>query len=136
MHDQIESDERERGVDIIGLSLLFMLLMGFILMVTCLVSIFLVVEIYKQKKAPRKISYGVLGLLLTHWVFFLVGGYALFPVNIADAIFLPVWLIISLAGACITIYEMKNFRLFAITMAGLTVISLLFSLFINGIGKM
>ncbi|UOQ49855.1 hypothetical protein MUN88_07215 [Gracilibacillus caseinilyticus] len=71
-----------------------------------------------------------------HWAFFLNSGYALFQSNIADAIFMPVWLVLCVAGLVTVRYEYKNNKKFAFLLAGFTTISLLFSIFINGISKM
>ncbi|QDI90682.1 hypothetical protein EPH95_05395 [Salicibibacter halophilus] len=87
-------------------------------------------------KSPRNISYVILGLLILHWVFFLTSGYTLLPTNIAFAIFVPVWLVLCVASAFTAIYEFKNNKYFAIPVAGLTTISLLFSILAHGIGEM
>ena len=69
-------------------------------------------------------------------VIFLSSGYALFSTNITDAIFMPVWIVLSVAGLVIAIYEFKNNKGFSLLLAGLTTISLLLSIFINGISNM
>ncbi len=90
----------------------------------------------EKGKPPRKISYVIVGLFVLHWGFFLWNGYALLPVNIADALFMPVWVVLCVAGLIIAIYEFKNNKVFSIPVAGFTAISLLFSIFINGISNM
>ncbi|WP_181351299.1 hypothetical protein [Thalassobacillus sp. CUG 92003] len=120
---------------IIGLSIIFLLVIS-IIAITSIVTPIIVVRKKGKGKPPRKISYVILGLLVLHWAFFLTSGYALLPTNIADAIFMPVWLVLCVAGLVTVIYEFKNNKGFALPVAGLTTISLLFSIFINGISKM
>lgn len=86
--------------------------------------------------SPRKISYVILVLLVLHWIFFLTNGYALLPENIIDTLFMPVWLILCTVGAFTAVYEFKNNKTFALPVAGLTIISLLFSILAYGIGNM
>ncbi|WP_083412480.1 hypothetical protein [Halobacillus dabanensis] len=120
---------------IIGLSIIFLLGIGII----AITSIFIrniAVRKNGKGKSPRKISYVIVGLLVLHWAFFLTSGYALVPTNIADAIFMPVWLMLCAAGVVTALYEFKNNKGFAIPVAGLTTISLLFAIFINGISEM
>ncbi len=116
--------------------MIFLMIIGIIAFLTLIVTPFIAVRKNKKGKPPRKISYVILGLLVLHWLFFLASGYALLPTNIAGAIFMPIWLVLCVAGLFIAIYEFKNNKGFAIPVAGLTTISLLFSIFINGISKM
>lgn len=112
------------------------MIISIIAILTFIVPVFMAVRKNKKRKPPRKVSYVILGLFLLHWLFFLTSGYALLPTNIADVIFMPVWLVLCVAGAFTAIYEFKNNKVFAIPIAGLTTISLLFIIFINGISKM
>lgn len=121
---------------IIGISLIFLVIIGIIALLTFIVPLFIVVRKSEKEKPPRKISFVILGLLILHWVFFLTSGYTLLPTNIADAIFVPVWLVLCVAGAFTAIYEFKNNKGFALPLAGLTTISLLFSILAYGIGNM
>ncbi len=121
---------------IIGFSIVFLMVLGTIAILTLIVTPIIAVRKNEKGKPPRKISYVVLGLLVFHWVFFLSSGYALLPTNITDAIFMPVWVVLCVAGLCIAIYEFKNNKVFSIPVAGLTTISVLFSIFINGISNM
>lgn len=112
------------------------MVLGTIAIFTLIVTPIIAVRKNEKGKAPRNISYIILGLLLLHWVFFLSSGYGLLPTNIADAIFMPVWVVLCVAGLFIAIYEFNNNKAFSIPVAGLTTISLLFSIFINGISNM
>ncbi len=112
------------------------MIIGIIAILTFIFPIFMALRRNEKRKPPRKGSYVIAGLLLVHWLFFLTSGYALLPPNIADAIFMPVWLVLCAAGAFTAIYEFKNNKVSAIPIAGLTTISVLFSIFINGISKM
>ena len=123
-------------MDIIGFSILFLLLLGMITIFTIMVPPVISIKRSVKGNAPKKISYVVLGILIVHWIFFLASGYGLFPRNMADAIFMPVWLVLCAAGLCIVIVEFKNNHVFSIVVAGLVTISLLFSIFINGISNM
>ncbi|MGE6299945.1 hypothetical protein [Guptibacillus hwajinpoensis] len=121
---------------IIGFSIIFLMILGIIAIFTLIITPFIAVRKNEIGKSPRKISYLIIGLLVLHWLFFLTNGYALLPTNIADAIFMPVWLVLCVAGLFIAIFEFKNNKSFAVPVAGLTTISLLFSIFINGISNM
>ncbi|UJL47140.1 hypothetical protein KFZ58_04260 [Virgibacillus sp. NKC19-16] len=114
----------------IGISLIFLAIISILALLTFIVPVIIAV------RAPRKISFVILGLLILHWVFFLTNGYTLLSTNIANAMFVPVWLVLCVAGAFTAIYEFKNNKGFAITVAVLTTISLLFSILAHGIGKM
>ncbi|MGI8313865.1 hypothetical protein [Halobacillus mangrovi] len=112
------------------------MMLTIIAILTFIFTIFIAVRRKEDGKPPRKISYVIVGMLIFHWLFFLTSGYALLPANIADVIVMPVWLGLCAAGLLVAIYECKNSKSFAIPVAGLTTISLLFSLFINGVSKM
>lgn len=119
-----------------GISLIILIVVGIIAFLTFIIPAFIAVRNDKKRKPPRKISYVILGLLILHWLFYLVSGYALLPTNIADAVFIPVWLALCVAGAIVAIYEFKNNKPFAIPVAGLTIISLLLVIFSYGISNM
>ncbi|MEN2466488.1 hypothetical protein [Ornithinibacillus sp. FSL M8-0202] len=125
-----------KGVDVMGISLLFLVVISIIFISTITIPIIIAARKNENRIPPRKISYVIVALLLLHWVFFLTSGYALLPTNIADAIFMPVWLVLCGAGAITAIYEFKGNKVFAIPVAGLTTISLLFSFFSYGLSKM
>ncbi|QDP41564.1 hypothetical protein [Radiobacillus deserti] len=118
-----------------GFSIIFLLMIG-VIAITSFVIPFIVFRKNEEGKSPRIISYVVVALLVLHWLFFLTGGYTLLPTNIADAIFMPVWFVLCAAGYFTAIYKFKNNKRFAIPVAGLTTISLLCSIFINGISNM
>lgn len=126
----------KKGLVMIGFSIVFLMVLGSIAIFTLLFTPIIAVRKNEKGKPPRTFSYIILGLLLSHWVFFLSSGYTLFPTNISNAIFMPVWVVLGVAGLFIAIYEFKNNKAFAIPVAGLTTISLLFSIFINGISNM
>ncbi|RDY70667.1 hypothetical protein DXT76_12155 [Halobacillus trueperi] len=92
----------------------------------------------KQGRGPfpykRSLSIGV--LLLVHWVLWLSGFYALLPMGVADAIFLPVWFVLCAFGAVFAGLEFKNNAAFAIPLAGFTFVSFVFALFMEGLSKM
>lgn len=120
---------------IIGFSIIFLLVIGII----AITSIIIPIISFRKKgkgKPPRRISYTILVLLVLHWAFFLSNGYTLLPINIANAIFMPIWLMLCAAGYVTVVYEFKNNKGFALPVAGFATISLLFSIFINGISKM
>lgn len=90
----------------------------------------------EEAKRPCKVSYAISGLLVLNWLLFLTGSYTLLPARITDVIFIPVWLILCVAGIFSVIYEFKNNKGFAIPIAGLTTISLLFTVLASGISEM
>ncbi|WOV84378.1 hypothetical protein PGH26_00070 [Sporosarcina jeotgali] len=114
---------------------MILIVVGIIACLTFVIPAFLAVTNGKKRKPPRIISYVVGGLLIFHWIFFLVNGYALLPPSIADAVFTPIWLALCLAGAITAISEFMNNKIIAIPMAGLTIISLLFTVLSYGISN-
>ena len=58
------------------------------------------------------------------------------PANISDLIFTPIWVILSVAGIVAVVYEFKKNKGFAVSLAGLTTISLMFAVLSYGIGEM
>ena len=120
----------------VGFSIVFLVVLGTIAIFTLIVTPTIADRQNTKGKPPRKISYVILGLMVFHWVFFLTSGYAFLPINIADAIFMPVSIVLSGAGLFITIYEFQNNKGFSLPVAGFTIISLLFGIFINGISNM
>lgn len=112
------------------------MVVGSLAFLTFIIPVFIAVRKDKKGNPPRKTSYVILGLLVSNWVFYLVNGYALLPTNIADTVFIPVWLALCVAGAITAIYEYKNNKVFAIPVAGLTSISLLLCIFSYGISNM
>ncbi|WP_163529968.1 hypothetical protein [Halobacillus ihumii] len=121
---------------VITFSLIFGVVVGAIIFLTFVIPAIMAVKRNEKGAAPRKISYGVLGLLVINWLLFLTGSYALLPLNIAERIFTPVWLVLCVAGVFVAAYEFKNNKGFAIPVAGLTTISFLFSILASGISKM
>ncbi|MFK3959951.1 hypothetical protein [Pseudalkalibacillus hwajinpoensis] len=121
---------------IIGFSVVFLIVLGTIAILTFIVTPIIAARKNEKGNPPRNISYVIVGLLGLHWVFFLWGGYALLPVKMADALFMPVWVVLCVLGLLIAIYEFKNNKGFSIPVAGFIAISLLFSIFINGISNM
>lgn len=65
------------------------MVVGIITFLTFIIPAFVGVRKDKKENLPRKISYVIVGLLVLHWVFYLVSGYALLPTNIMDALFYP-----------------------------------------------
>ncbi len=125
-----------KGAFIIGISIIILIVVGIIACLTFVIPAFLAVTNGKKKNPPRKISYVVVGLLIFHWIFFLVNGYGLLPQSIADAVFTPIWLALCLAGAITATSEFMNNKIIAIPIAGLTIISLLFTVLSYSISKM
>ncbi len=121
---------------IIGISIIILIVVGIIAYLTFVIPAFLAVTNGKKKKPPRIISYVVVGLLIFHWIFFLVNGYALLPKSIADTVFTPIWSALCLAGAITATSEFMNNKIIAIPIAGLTIISLLFTVLSYSISKM
>lgn len=125
-----------KGVFIIGISLILLIVIGIIAFFMFVIPVFLAVKNDRERKQPRKISYVIVSLLIFHWLFFLLNGYSILSPNIADAMFTPIWLTLCFAGAVTAIWEFKRNKTFAIPVARLTVISLMFSIFSYGISKM
>lgn len=121
---------------VIRISFIFLITVGIIASLTFITPLFLIFKKGVKRKSPRKVSYLILGLLIVHWLFFLTNGYSLVPESLADALFTPIWLLLCVAGAFTAVYEFKNNKLFALPVAGLTMISLLFSILAYGIGNM
>lgn len=120
----------------ISFSLIFSVVVCVIVLSMFIVPAIIYIRKNEKVKRPFKVSYIVVGLLIFQWVFFLTSGYTLLPVNVADALFIPVWLVLCIAGAITTIIEFKNNKIFSVPVGGLTIISFLFSVLAYGIGEM
>lgn len=121
---------------IISVSVLFLILIGIIVLLMFVVPAVLSDKYSEEDKKPYKISWAILGLLVFNWLLFLSNSYSLMPDSISDLIFTPVWVILSVAGIIVVAYEFKKNKGFAVSMAGLTAISLLFTVLSYGIGEM
>ena len=121
---------------VITFSLIFGVVVGAIILLTFVIPAFMAVKRNEKGPAPRKVSYGILGLLVLNWLLFLTGSYTLLPTNIADLIFIPVWFVLCAAGVFVVAFEYKNNKGFALPVAGLTTISFLFSFLASGISQM
>lgn len=121
---------------IISVSLLFLVLIGVIVLLMFVVPAVISNKNSEEGKKPYKISWVVLGLLVLNWFLFLTNSYSLMPANISDLIFTPIWVILSVAGIVAVVYEFKKNKGFAVSLAGLTTISLMFAVLSYGIGEM
>lgn len=130
-----KGDKIRKGV-LSMLSTFIFIVIGAIALLSIVIPSFLVVKRNGKGSAPYKISYGILGLLAINWIFFLTGAYTLLPMNVADLIFVPVWLALCLIGAIAAAVEFRNNKSFAILVAGLTTISFIFSILASGISQM
>lgn len=127
---------KKRGGFIISISLLFLVLIGVVVLLMFIVPAVMSDKNSEEGKKPYKISWIILGLLVLNWLLFLTDSYSLMPASISDLIFIPGWVILSVAGIVAVIYEFKKNKGFAVSLAGLTTMSLLFTLLTYGIGKM
>ncbi|WP_142303606.1 hypothetical protein [Evansella halocellulosilytica] len=121
---------------IITISLILLVIFGVIVLTTFIVPAILAIRKSEKGKRPYKISYIIVGLLIFQWLFFLINGYSLLPMDVADALFVPIWLVLCVGGAITAIVEFKNNKFFSIPVGGLTIISFLFSVLAYGIGEM
>lgn len=121
---------------IISISLFFLIVLGVIVLLIFVVSAFISDKNSGGEEKPYKISWTILGLLVLNWLLLLTNSYVLMPTGISDLIFTPMWVILSVAGIIAAVYETKNNKGFAISLAGLTTISLLFTMLSYGIGEM
>ena len=121
---------------IISVSVLFLIFIGIVVLLMFVVPAVLSDKYSEEDKKPYKISWAILGLLVFNWLLFLSNSYSLMPDSISDLIFTPIWVILSVAGIIVVAYEFKKNKGFAVSMAGLTAISLLFTVLSYGIGEM
>ncbi|KQU63447.1 hypothetical protein ASG66_03305 [Bacillus sp. Leaf406] len=87
-------------------------------------------------RAPRKLSFLVLGLLILHWIFWLSSGYEWFSDEVAEAIFNPIWGVLCAAGLAASLYELRHNKSFAFPVGALSGITLMFVILVNGITSM
>lgn len=85
---------------------------------------------------PYKGSLRVGIVLVVHWVLWLSGFYAFLPDRVADTVFLPVWFVLCVLGVVFAWGEFKNNAAFAVPLAGLSFISFVFALFLEGVSQM
>lgn len=112
------------------------MLIGVIVLLMFIVPAVISVRKSEEGKRPYIISWVILGLLVLNGLLFLTDSYSLLPADIADVVFVPVWLILCAAGIISVVYEFKKNKGFAVSMGGLISISLLFIFLVSGISKM
>src|SRR5699024_10992250 len=125
-----------KGVIIISISLLFLIVLGVIVLLMFVVPAFISDKNSEGEKKPYTISWAILGLLVLNWLLFLPNSYSLMPASISHLIFPPIWVILSIEGSIHVIQELKKNEGLAVSLAGLTTISLLFNMLVYGIGEM
>lgn len=120
-------------VGIIGFMVIFLL---FIVLIA-FGSIMTALMVRKTNtRAPRKLSFLVLGLLILHWIFWLSSGYEWFSDEVAEAIFNPIWGVLCAAGLATSLYELRHNKSFAFPVGALSGITLMFVILVNGITSM
>lgn len=118
-----------------GLTMILMAVFGATL-VTMFVLPLHMIKKYGKGSPPYKWSYYMLGLLVINWILYMTGFYSLLSDHVADLIFIPIWFTLCALSALLTIVEFKNNKAFAIPLAGVTFISFVFALFLNGLSQM
>lgn len=118
-----------------GLITIFFILFCLILLSMIILPVRMTRRFGKGPK-PYKISWAILIFLLGNWLLLITGFYSLIPENVAELIFIPVWLVLGALGMIISFLEFRNNKAFAIPLAGLTMISLFFALLLKGISQM
>src|SRR5699024_11788231 len=113
-------------VIIISVSVLFLIFIGIVVLLMFVVPAVLSDKYSEEDKKPYKISWAILGLLVFNWLLFLSNSYSLMPDSISDLIFTLIWVILSVAGVIVLYYEFNKYMVFAVSMAELTAIILLF----------
>ncbi|KKB34325.1 hypothetical protein [Bacillus thermotolerans] len=118
-----------------GLTSILMGLFGMILVMTFFLPL-LMVKKHGKGPSPYKGSYCLFGLLIINWILYVTGFYTLLPANVADLMFIPMWLTICALSAVFALLEFRNNKAFAVPLAGFTFISFVFALFLNGLSHM
>jgi hypothetical protein len=114
-------------------------LFSFILIIFFVSITILAIKMRKRPSStgrPYKCSYVICILLVLNWLLYFAGFYTILPLQIADIMFTPIWLILSFLGLLIAFIEYKRSMGIAVPIAWLSIISLVFSLVLYGIGKM
>lgn len=118
-----------------GVSIIILGFLGLIF----ILSIILPIRIMKKRGKglrPYMFSILVFGLLILNSVLYLSSFYATLPVQVADFLFMPIWIILWLLNGIAALMELKHNIAFAIVLIGFTLINFIFILFTWGIGQM
>ena len=67
---------------------------------------------------PYKCSYVICILLVLNWLLYFAGFYTILPLQIADIMFTPIWLILSFLGLLIAFIEYKRSMGIAVPIVG------------------
>ncbi len=118
------------------LSMIFLIGLAILALLSIVLYIFLSLKKKTKEKSPHTISFVILGLLIIQWVLYLTNVYSLLPVAISDLLFLPIWIVLCIAGFLSAVYEFKNNKGFSLLLVNITAISFCVSLFIYAISKM
>jgi len=90
----------------------------------------------ENNNKPHLLSLVAFGLIILHWVLYLFEFYVIIPENIADIIFLPIWIVVSVIGFIAAYKEFRNNRTFSVVNGGLSIITFVLGILTWGIGNM
>lgn len=118
----------------------FSLILGVFVLLIFLVMICIpaILAMTRSKNEPKLYSWTLTAIILLtlNWILYITGFYTLLPVQLAELIFVPVWTVLVIFGTVAGLFELRNNKLIAISVLGLTLISFLFSSFLYFIGSM
>ncbi|WP_173917741.1 hypothetical protein [Halobacillus sp. Marseille-Q1614] len=107
-----------------GISLIFFAIIIFIIFIIIVMTF-----LFQQEgKSPSPFNFSMIvfaGLTLQ------IGAYSLLPIEVSDALFFPVWVLLGAAGLLAGAFEYKSNTAAALGVTGLSIISV----FVNGISK-
>ena len=90
----------------------------------------------KENNRPHLFSLVAFGLIVLHWALYLFNFYATIPESIANIIFLPAWILVSVVGFVAAYKEFGNNRTFSLINSGLSIISFVVTIPLWVIGNM
>ena len=98
-----------------------------------LTAIIMVLMLIKGKKGGFNKKTSLLPLttftlIIFNWLLYLFGFYAVLPVHIGDAVFLPIRYLLCIAGLVIAFKEYKKNRILAILNGGISIITSIFGI--------
>ncbi|WP_186579087.1 hypothetical protein [Aquibacillus kalidii] len=118
-----------------GLSIIF-LLGVLIIMIGAIIWPFIILYQSRKLRYVRKLTWVALCLLLINWIVYISDLIQFVPSSIAEQLFLPLWIGISLIGFFAGVKEWKNTYYGTLPVFGFSLINFLFAIFVAGITSM
>ena len=108
------------------------------ILLIAIIMLLLLIEV-KKEKPDEKLSLLpliTLTLIIFNWILYLLGFYVTLPAQIGDAIFLPIWYLVCIAGLVVAFKEYRKNPTLAVLNGGISIITSIFGILLIVISYM